>query len=65
MLLAYAPGSGKVRMIRYGAERHEGSVTLHILNDMLSELVETYISFINNDRTIVATSIYTRQIGGE
>ena len=65
MLLAYAPASGKIRMIRYGAERHEGSETLHIVNDMLSESVETYISFINDDRTAVATSIYTGQIGGE
>jgi hypothetical protein len=56
MLLVYAPGSGKVRIIRYGAERSEGF-------DMLSEPVETYISFINDERTAVATSIYTGRIG--
>jgi hypothetical protein len=63
MLLAYAPVSGKIRVIRYGAERYEGSETLHIIDDMLSEPVETYISFINDERTAVATSIYTGRIG--
>lgn len=63
MLLAYAPGSGRVRMIRYGAERFEGFETLHITDNMLSEPVETYISFINDERTAVATSIYTGRIG--
>ncbi|WP_285058247.1 DUF6266 family protein [Pedobacter ginsengisoli] len=64
MLLAYAPGSERVRAIRYGAERSEGFETLHITDDMLSEPLETYISFINDERTAVATSIYTGRIGG-
>jgi hypothetical protein len=63
VLLVYAPGSGKVRIIRYGAERSEGFETIHIVDDMLSEPVETYISFINDERTAVATSIYTGRIG--
>lgn len=63
MLLAYAPGSERIRMIRYGAERCEGSETLHIVDDMINEPIETYISFINDDRTAVATSIYTGRLG--
>jgi hypothetical protein len=63
MLLAYAPASRKIRLIRYGAERFEGFETLHIVDNMLSEPVETYISFINDDRTAVANSTYTGRIG--
>lgn len=63
MLLAYAPGSESVRAIRYGAERSEGFETLHIIDEMINEPMETYISFINDDRTAVANSIYTGRIG--
>jgi len=62
VLLAYAPLSKQVRMIRYGAERSAGSETIHFPDKPDQEEMETYISFINDERTAVATSIYTGRI---
>jgi len=61
-LLAYAPGSKRSRYMRYGVERAEGSTIIHIKDDMINEPMETYISFVNDERTAVATSIYTGRI---
>lgn len=63
-LLAYIPGAEGQRYVRYGVERSAGSTILHIKDNMLNKPMETYISFINDDRTQVATSIYTGRIGG-
>lgn len=63
-LLAYIPGSKSQRYVRYGVERSAGSTILHIKDDMINEPMETYISFVNDDRTAVATSIYIGRIGG-
>jgi len=64
MILVYAPGSKRTRIIRYGSKRSVGFEVIHITNDMIDEPLETYISFIDEDRTAVANSIYTGQVNG-
>lgn len=61
-VFAYAPVSGRNRYIRFGPERSEGSVVLHIIDDMINEALETYISFVDDERTMAATSSYTGRI---
>lgn len=64
MVQVYSTVSKRVRYIRYGAERHIGFEILHIINDMINEPMETYISFVNDKRTMIANSIYTGILGG-
>jgi hypothetical protein len=62
-LLVHGRRSKWNRYIRYGVERSEGSTIIHINGNMMDEPMKTYISFVNDDRTAVATSIYTGRIG--
>ena len=64
MVLAYGTISKRVRYIRYGVERQKGLVVLHIIDNLINEPMETYISFINDERTAVANSMYTGLVGG-
>ena len=64
MLLVYAPESKKTRFIRYGSKRSVGFEVIHITDNMIDEPLETYISFIDEDRTAVANSIYTGRVNG-
>ena len=64
MVMAYGTVSKQVRYIRYGAERHIGFEVLHIIDNMINEPLETYISFVDDERTMIANSIYTGRLDG-
>lgn len=62
MLMAYSPGSsGTVFQLNAG-RRSEGEASLSIRKRRKPLLLETYISFISENRKRVSNSIYTGQI---
>ncbi|WP_316788518.1 DUF6266 family protein [Pedobacter frigoris] len=62
MLMAYFPASKQPIYILAGAIRSAGSEILKIPLEMQTGFVETYISFITEDRTAVADSVYTGRV---
>lgn len=62
MLLAYFPDVGEVVFKLYGAFRAEGTDVLHIPVPKQGAYMETYISFVSEDRKQTANSIYTGSI---
>lgn len=62
MLLAYAPAIEKYQFINSGARRAEGQAVLELNEEMISQLLEVYISFVSDDRKSVADSLYLGQV---
>jgi len=62
MLMAYAPRIKKCCFVKSGARRTDGKEVLKIKTSMKNELLETYISFVSDDRQRVANSQYTGQV---
>ena len=58
MLLAIAPSNKEVVYENSGAYKSTGSATLKLKPKMYNQALEVYISFINNERTMVANSLY-------
>lgn len=62
MLMAYFP-TAKVGIYLYpGVTRHEGRAVLEIPINLQIGFAETYISFINEDRSEVADSVYLGRV---
>ncbi|TKC09538.1 DUF6266 family protein [Pedobacter frigoris] len=62
MLMAYFSASKHAIYMLAGAVRSAGSDILKIPLEMQEGFVETYISFITEDRTAVANSVYTGRV---
>ena len=62
MLLAYAPETGAAYYLKSGARRQEGAEFLEVYAEHPNQLFETYISFISDDRQMIADSQYTGKI---
>ncbi|WP_316788874.1 DUF6266 family protein [Pedobacter frigoris] len=59
MLMAYYPATGNAVYILGGVNRAAGSMVLEIPAEMRVGSVETYIAFVNTDRTATSDSVYT------
>lgn len=59
MMLAYFPKQEKVYFNLFGNSRSSGGDVLEIPQSLQTEHMETYMSFINADRSQVADSVYT------
>lgn len=65
MIVAYLPETQKALFLLCGATRTEQRQAMS-LPDFTSETVmETYISFVSDDRKSVSTSVYTGQVTGK
>lgn len=62
MLLAYAPSTKQMVFEASGAKRAQGKEKLILKPGMENEKLELYISFVSNDRTQVANSLYLGSI---
>lgn len=62
MLMAYFSESGEAIFLLAGATRSVGQAILPIPMEMQTSRVETYISFITQDRMQVANSVYVKSI---
>lgn len=62
MLLAYAPHTKQMVFESSGAKRAQKKENLSLKPGMENELLELYISFVSNDRTQVANSLYLGNI---
>jgi hypothetical protein len=62
IMFAYFPEIKEARYTRYGAQRSAGFDVLKVGSKAMNTPAETYISFISDDRTAVATSSYLGRI---
>lgn len=62
MLLAYEPDTKDATFSLYAGKRAEGEASLSIRKRKGPLVLETYISFISQNRKIISDSIYTGQI---
>ncbi|MEJ2882272.1 DUF6266 family protein [Pedobacter sp. GR22-6] len=62
MLMAYYPESGDAVFTLGGVARTAGSMVLEIPAEMRVGPVETYIAFVNTDRTACSDSVYTGRV---
>ncbi|MGY0036431.1 DUF6266 family protein [Pedobacter sp. NJ-S-72] len=62
MLLAYEPEKKDATFLLYAGKRSEGEASLTIRKRKDPLVLETYISFISQNRKIISDSIYTGQI---
>lgn len=64
MLLAYSPALDEHEFVYSGAMRHAGKESLKIPAELQSQLMHVYISFVSDDRTRAADSLYMGTLGG-
>jgi hypothetical protein len=62
MLLAFSPEDGTAYFLKSGARRSAGEEFLDIYPEQANQTFETYISFISDNREMIADSQYTGQI---
>jgi hypothetical protein len=62
MLLAYSPETKSAYYLKSGARRHEKQDFLEVYMEVEYHTFETYISFISDDRQMIANSSYTGAI---
>jgi len=62
MLVAYFPSLAKAVYLTAGARRNQGVEHLPLTGIENGNFVETYFSFIADDRTRIATSVYTGRL---
>jgi hypothetical protein len=62
MLMAYFPESDDAVYVTSGAKRETSTDTLEIHASYLGKRMETYISFVSNDREAVSSSVYLGRI---
>ena len=62
MLLAFSPQDGTAYYLKSGARRSAGVEFLDIYPEQPDQTFETYISFISDDREMIADSRYTGRI---
>jgi hypothetical protein len=62
MLLAYSPNTKQMVFESSGAKRAQKKEILSLIPGMENELLELYISFVSDDRTQVADSLYLGNI---
>jgi len=62
MLLAFSPQDGTAYYLKSGARRSAGAEFLDIYAEQANQTFQTYISFISDDREMIADSRYTGQI---
>ncbi|TDQ06184.1 DUF6266 family protein [Pedobacter metabolipauper] len=65
MVLVYCPASNQSFYTLYGAHRSTGTYVLEIPPTLKGMELETYISFITEDRNSIANSVYTGKIISE
>jgi hypothetical protein len=62
MLLAYSPETKTAFYLTSGARRNAGEDFLEIYTEVENQSFETYLSFISDDRQVIADSSYTGKI---
>jgi hypothetical protein len=62
MVLAYFPATNKALFMTSGARRTEGLQVLKLPSLAANTIIETYISYVADDRNDVSNSVYTGQL---
>ena len=65
MMMAYFPELNEAMFVTSGARRSKGEDILEIKPSRLDAKMETYLAFVGDDRSNVATSVYTGEINQE